>query len=531
MYFLINPEIRKKKLSIVDYAQIFFVFSLTLLIASTFARLGIDPHHQGIMFNAAIRLEKGYMLYRDTYFYYGALTALIHAFSLKLFGHYLVVIQLLTAFVYSIISIIMWLIWRKFLPSFLSTLICLIWLFLAPYYLGYVWEFLPWSSNIALLFSLLAAYFLIISIESNSRIATLLVGIFVSFTFWARQSVGLLLFFAILLFFLFLLFYKIFNKEKDEDISSHIKSYLLGNLLVFTIFVAWLALNDALIKYVEYSFIGQYNYFIGSKNIFNTLFDTMKGLLPRKTIMGEGGIFNYFWMILPLLPLILFFTILTNFLFLKKYSKNMCILLSFIFVCLSSWLQYYPVLCVRHAYWAATPAIGFIVFIIWQAIKAAYHYYREKELSASIFYGVLCFIIFSYFSITLYQIISFRIKRGIETIKMYPSEIKNNSILSGMKVTPSQNAGLQILYETINEYTKKYPHTTIKSMTHPPNYLYTALYITKNEKVTNNYRILIQAQTKQELTNYYELIHIKMDHPLAYEGDEIYLYAPIENNK
>jgi len=76
------------------------LFALTLTIASIFSVLGVDPHHQGIMFKPAFDVAHGQMLFRDTFTQYGALTTLLHAWALRIFGDYLVVIQIETALFY-----------------------------------------------------------------------------------------------------------------------------------------------------------------------------------------------------------------------------------------------------------------------------------------------------------------------------------------------------------------------------------------------------------------------------------------------
>ena len=145
------------------YGHVMFIFIITITVASIFSIFGVDAHHQGIMFKPALDVAHGQMLFRDTFTQYGAMTTLLHALVLKLFGDHLLLIQIQTAIFYGFISICLWYLWRPFLSKWLTTVSVLIWLFIAPYF---VWTMLPWSSVPALLFQLLSL--LIIFMKQSS---------------------------------------------------------------------------------------------------------------------------------------------------------------------------------------------------------------------------------------------------------------------------------------------------------------------------------------------------------------------------
>jgi hypothetical protein len=65
-----------------------------------FSKLGIDVHHQGFMLLTAMRLSEGKMLFRDIYFHYGALTAILQSWILNIFGAKLLFINYLTSLFY-----------------------------------------------------------------------------------------------------------------------------------------------------------------------------------------------------------------------------------------------------------------------------------------------------------------------------------------------------------------------------------------------------------------------------------------------
>ena len=143
----------KKKVAafLVNYYQPLIISVLMLIISSYFAIMSLDPGHDGIMFKPALDVVNGKMLFKESFAQYGALSTLMQALAIKIFGEYVIVIRLLTTFFYSLIGFLLWIIWSRFLPKWLSTISCLIWICLAPYYFE-TYFFCPWSSVYALFF-------------------------------------------------------------------------------------------------------------------------------------------------------------------------------------------------------------------------------------------------------------------------------------------------------------------------------------------------------------------------------------------
>ena len=70
------------------YGHVAVVLILTTTVASFFSLLGIDAHHHGVMFKSALDVANGQMLFRDTFTPYGAMTILLQALVLKVFGNH-----------------------------------------------------------------------------------------------------------------------------------------------------------------------------------------------------------------------------------------------------------------------------------------------------------------------------------------------------------------------------------------------------------------------------------------------------------
>ena len=133
---------------------IFIIFSITFLITSFYAVIGIDFFHDGVSFNPAFDVVSGKLLFRDTCCNkYGALSIYLQALAMLIFGKYLIVTKILTTFFYGLIAVILYIIWKRILSEKLALLACIISVLILPYYYVTEWLVLAWSSVYALFFS------------------------------------------------------------------------------------------------------------------------------------------------------------------------------------------------------------------------------------------------------------------------------------------------------------------------------------------------------------------------------------------
>lgn len=426
-----------------------FIFLLTLVIAGYFSTIEADPHHDGILFKPAIDVMSGQTLFKDTFTQYGALTTFIQAFSLKIFGPYLLTIKFLTVFFYGLISLLLFQIFKRFLPKLILFISLLIWIFMAPYY---SMTFLPWSSVYALFFQLLALYLLIIFFEKKSLKYFILASISANLVFWCRQPVGIFLFLAICSYFIYLYLIKQINFKTFDKYISH---FIFTNFVTTLLFISYFILNHSLVDWFKQSilltlFWGQSvaDGFSLSKILF-TLFPI--SISPVSI-----------WVLIPISTILLF---ITNY-------KNKVLLLP-IFIGLASWLQYYPVDCIRHQYWSATPIIPLFSLFIYQTCQKLI--FTDYKLSKNII---------KYFSVILIIIcftpdIVYRIKEGIKKYKTQYEYVQEPSVLKGIKLPSEEAKFYQYMSKTFNQYFDNNPQGNI--ITNGPN----PLYLTFDNRIKN----------------------------------------------
>ena len=421
-----------KYMKVSYFLQVFFLFILTVCIAGYFSFLGINPHHHGIMLKPAFDMNHGQMLFKDTFNQYGALTTILQALAMRVFGNYLIVINLLTAFFYGLVVVLLWLTWSLFLPAFFSTTACLVWLFLAPYFLpDYI--FLPWSSVYSLCFQLATLYTLLLFLKSKKIVWLPIAGVTAALTFWAREPVGVFMVGSIILFL-------IVSKIKKYK-AFPIFPFFLTYFCIHGVFLIWLIINNALgawwYQTIRFPFL-----WAQSSSQLRIPFIQIIMNLVANPIPSSNTLFSL-WVVVPLVIVYLGYTLLTS---PRREVKQSMLMLS-VLICLASWLQYHPVSDIRHLYWGATPMIGYVFYTVW------IHTGAKKK------YFVFLLICIALFVPDLF----YRIHLGYRKIKETYSYVSLTvpDILKYMRVPKGEKIEYEFVVKKIVEFEKKYPKTFI----------------------------------------------------------------------
>jgi len=411
-----------------SFVQITLIFLLTIFISGYFSNLGVDPHHDGIMLKPASDIARGQMLFRDTFNQYGALTTILQSWALTIFGHYLIVINLLTVFFYGLIAVMLWLIWSLFLPELLATLACLIWLFLAPYHHPDTY-FLPWSSVYALFFQLVALYALLRFLHTKKYPWQIVAGISAAFTFWSRQPVGFLLIGSIIFYFLILRF----KKYKIPTVKPFFVSYIGAH----AVFFIWLFANNAFSDWFQQTIFVPGVWATTGRDTISMFFFILGNLFPK----SDGPL--SIWTLMPLSILYLGFIHVAK----QKLNDTHALILLIVCVNLASWLQYHPVNDPRHLYWAAAPMIGFCLY-------AALRLSTNKKRSFTIL--IICILLFVPDMVNHARLA----RRKIRKYWAYPT-LTRPETLKGMKVQPEEKLFYEDAMDQIEKYEKNNPRSFI----------------------------------------------------------------------
>ncbi|MDO8609818.1 MAG: glycosyltransferase family 39 protein, partial [bacterium] len=406
--------------------------------------IGADVHHDGIMFKPALDVSQGLMLFRDTFTQYGALTTIIQAIAIKIFGEYLLVIRYTTAFFYALTSVLLYFIWQKILNRALTFLSCIIWIFLAPYF---VMTFLPWSSIYALFFQCLTLYFYIYYLDQNKTKYLIFTGIGAGLTFWCKQNVGA---YVLAAFIVSNIVFHYINKNSFKKTIQVIIKFVYGTIIISIPIFIWLIINSALVDWWKQSI--QYAlFFIGSKSSISFINSLFPASISPVSI----------WSIMPIISLLALLYEINQ----KKHNKNVIAISIF---SLFSWLQYYPVTCLRHVYWASTPMIGLVIY---QLYKMSESFFLRNVIIRYIFLLLLTYLIFNID-------ITYRINGGIANYNQNYVNLEYPTVLKGVKLAKTEADFYQKTYNEIIDYKSKYGETYL--ITTGPNALYATFAKSQN---------------------------------------------------
>ncbi|WP_066646340.1 glycosyltransferase family 39 protein [Christensenella timonensis] len=362
-----------------DLICVAFIVIISYWVTYSFALRGIDPHHDGFMLKTAADVANGLTLYKDTYTQYTSLGIYLQAFGVSLFGESVRSIHIMACIFHAFSTCLIYIITRRFSNRIIGMLTALIAISLGYYYF---WNFHPWSNVFAVTFLLAACLCMIRFIEQRGTKNIFLAGVFAACSFWCKQTVGLSIFAGLVL--LLLLWLCRFSSRKET--LGNISWYLLGNILVFGIFMSIIiiqgAFSDWWLQAIEN----------GAQFAVDRIGD--QGSLAAAIWNNLWGVnynpqYDWIWSLLPALSLVLFGTALTRLLIGRRQGQKrignkirLCAYLCLSIFCLSSWFQYYPISCYRHAEWGAYPMFCVLAIVLWETITFLLQKMKRPQKSA-----------------------------------------------------------------------------------------------------------------------------------------------------
>jgi hypothetical protein len=416
------------------------LFLLTFIIAGYFCRIGVDPHHDGIMFKPALDVARGAMLFRDTFTQYGALATLLQAGALWVFGGKLLTIQLLTAFFYGLIAVLLYVIYRRILSPFLSAISVLLWIFTAPFFLAL---FLPWASVYALFFQLLGTY-LIIKYEERANIWYLFwAGVATTAVFFTRQPGGVCMLVAVYTY-LFCTF--ITKNLRLRKLLRALYLYTCGVALATSCFMIWITVNSAFRDFWLQSIQFAYNF--GAHRTDATIRGVLTALFPG----GRSPI--SLWALFPIVTILAGISCFIALILKRNVSRTKTVLI-IAAIGLSAWNQYYPVTDDRHVFWGASQMFGLVPFALFTVSWYALYFVSKHRRKFAI--GLTCIVLAYFFA----PYISLRITGGMKKLRAPYVTVSQPDILVGMLMPAADAQFYTSVAGSMTTYFQNNPHGNV----------------------------------------------------------------------
>jgi hypothetical protein len=433
------------------------VFAFAFGFHAYFAPHGVDPHHDGIMFKPALDVSQGAVVFRDTFTQYGAATVLLQAAALKLFGAKMIVIKLQTALMYGIAFYFFWRVWCRLVPSLVATLVCLVGTLLGP---DAIAMFLPWSSIYALVFQSLALFWSVRYFERGRDRELFYAGAAAALAFWCRQPVGAFLAGGLLVALVLIALHVTPNCAKaPRGIALRI---VLGNtrivraVEVVALFGGGLLLVNAvaLLYLAEFGALGDW---WKQSIVFAQLWSSSAGgghsVKAIIACLFPGG-HLLIWCLMAVVTATQAMRATATFLDPKvvlETPRAATVLLAST-VAVTSWLQYYPVACNYHCYFAGIPLFGVFAYAFYSSHRSASKIVRSLV--------VMCVV-----GIVFYNDVDVRVKEIDAHVASQNVPVKSIPALRGMRVTPADAQCYDALGELLAAYLKVHPAGTIVTTT------------------------------------------------------------------
>jgi MFS family permease len=382
-----------------------------------FARLGVDPHHDGIMLKPALDVLSGQVLFRDTFSQYGAMTTYLQVVALWLQPR-LLSLKLLTVAAYAMTLFFLYASWRLILPRSLTILSCGLFILFIPAYeknwLDQYWILQPWSSMFAMLFQSIALYALFRVIRGEQPVPWgLVLGVACACIFWCRQPVGVIT--AGCLVVIWLALHWTNWAPAGHSKRSILISILGGFTAVNALLLGSILLSGALPEWWYQNFVWPRKLVLESVNVswkaFITVFvhpsagagllvlglaATLPALVKRyRANLSSRSLLTYYlclggmlawqhervlqvlslrdggWTVLvPLLVLLQAVISVTAAFATRNVPRTTEYFLVAALAALSlgSLVQYYPIPDSWHILWSLAPAFGLLAFVFWRGV-------------------------------------------------------------------------------------------------------------------------------------------------------------------
>ncbi len=155
------------------------------------ALIGLDLHHDTLMFDAARQLLNGELPFRDFFYQYNLGTVFFHALALKVLGTQIASLKIATATVYACIAVLIYICAASALHRRWALATALVWSILSPFHMPAINGYHAWSTVYMMAAVMGGGLCLAIAISGRPMLWAVLAGVCFNLAFWFKQVAGM----------------------------------------------------------------------------------------------------------------------------------------------------------------------------------------------------------------------------------------------------------------------------------------------------------------------------------------------------
>lgn len=444
--------------SILRWLLPLFILVISYCMQRSVALLGLDLHHDTLMFDAARRTLHGEIPFRDFFYQYNLGTVFLHVLALKIFGEYIASLKIATAIAYAFIALLIYACAAFQGRLWQGLALALTWATLSPFYMPVMNGFHAWSTVYMMTSIMCGALCLLLSLRFSALLLSVLAGICFNLAFWFKQVAGIQI--------LFVLVWIAINawKSKTENKMTHrfriiLVGYSLGGLISALPFLL----------YLNYQLI--FPDWWRSAFVFNGLFATsgqsssglaafIRTLFP---ITRDIGYLSRIWAILPIYLLMILAKqcLERNQTQHEQPDSAKHGVSLFISIGLAGWIQYFPLSHAFHTQLFMAPVFVLIALnrIHWTKDWSQLLNNKRQLFITTTFILTVAIITYE----------SFRHLRGFCTkIKKPMVTLLGNSPIKGLKLSPDNAKSFDTFYSAFVKAKHNYASSVFVPMSVDP---------------------------------------------------------------
>lgn len=338
------------------------VFAAAYGMQRSVALLGLDLHHDDLMFDAARRMLNGEIPFRDFFYQYNLGTVLFHVLALKVFGPKIASLKIATAIVYAVIATLVYLCSAVQGARWAGLGWAALWSALSPFYMPALNGFHPWSTVYMMAAVMGGALLLSAAMRGRAGMLAAAAGASLNLAFWFKQVAGLQIL-VVLGWLISNLWRQPANDPMGQTFRRMLIGYIAGGLVSALPFFGYIAAHDLFVDWWRSAFLFN-GFFAATGHSSSGLFAFVRTFIP---VSRDLGYWSVLWAILP--PFVLLTAIIRHDVAgtASPAAEDAAgrTLGLYVALGLAGWAEYFPLPHEFHTQLFMAPA--FVVLAVWQS--------------------------------------------------------------------------------------------------------------------------------------------------------------------